>query len=82
MKAKLGFVLGVSVGAGLGVIFARQSGKKTREAIRRTARSAVDEAVSTTATIADRLKSVATQSSDEVIAAIEAGKEAYQAAQT
>ena len=37
MKTKLGFLIRVSLAAGLGIIFARQSGKKTRNAIRRTA---------------------------------------------
>lgn len=36
MKAGIGFLFGVSVGAGLGMMLASQSGKQTRAAIRTT----------------------------------------------
>ena len=80
MKAELRFLADVCVGVGLGIIFARQSGKKTRESIRSATQSALDEAASTTARIANQVKGAAVKGREEFAAAVEAGKKAYQSA--
>jgi gas vesicle protein len=77
MKAELRFLIGVSVGVGLGIVFAHQSGKKTRAAIRRTAQEGLDEAVSAAAKVGSRVKEAAVKAKEQAADALESGKEAY-----
>jgi gas vesicle protein len=77
MKAGIGFLVGVSVGAGLGMIFASQSGKQTRAAIRRTAQESLDAAASGVAKAGSRFMEAAEKGKEKAAEALETGKEAY-----
>jgi gas vesicle protein len=74
---KPGFLAGIGVGVFLGLIFARQSGKDTRDAIRRKAQEGLDDAADLAAKVGDRVREAAAEGKAQVAEAVEAGKEAY-----
>lgn len=78
------FLMGLGIGALIGILFAPQSGEQTRELIAdradegrdyllRKGREVRDQASS----FADRGKEVLAQQRDQLAAAVEAGKQAY-----
>ena len=80
------FLMGLGIGALVGILFAPQAGEKTRELIadkadegrdylRRRGREVRDQA----STFVDRGKEVLGQQREQLAAAIEAGKQAYRA---
>lgn len=80
------FLMGLGIGALIGILFAPQSGEQTRELIAdradegrdyllRKGREVRDQASS----FADRGKEVLAQQRDQLAAAVEAGKQAYRA---
>jgi gas vesicle protein len=79
------FMLGAFVGAATALLLAPRSGEETRKFIAEKARESADyvatrgrEATEKASTFVDRGKSVLQQQRDQLAAAIEAGKQAYQ----
>ena len=80
------FVMGVGIGALIGILFAPQSGEETRELLADRAEEGREyllrkgrEVREQAATFADRGKEVLSQQRDQLAAAIEAGKQVYRA---
>ena len=80
------FVMGVGIGALIGILFAPQSGEETRELLAGRAEESREyllrngrEVREQAATFADRGKEVLAQQRDQLAAAIEAGKQVYRA---
>ena len=80
------FVMGLGIGALIGVLFAPQAGEQTRELIADKAEEGRDyllrksrEVREQAASFADRGKEVLAQQRDQLAAAIEAGKQVYRA---
>ena len=76
-KVMLSFVAGGAIGAGLAILYAPYAGAETRKRIKDGAKDVVD----TTRTRFDegvgRLKTVVTERREDLKAAIEAGKDAF-----
>ena len=80
------FLMGLGIGALIGILFAPQPGEKTRELIADKADEGRDyvlrkgrEVRDQAASFVDRGKEVMGQQRDQLAAAIEAGKQAYRA---
>ena len=79
----VGFLLGAAVGAGLGLLLAPRSGKETREKLH----DWLDERRERSAEILHKIKDAVpektekiVQVKDQIVAAVKAGKQAYQEA--
>lgn len=70
----IAFAVGAAVGAGLALLFAPRSGKETRELLARRAGDLRDKAVDTV----DGAKEMFREKKAEILAAVEAGKQAIQ----
>ena len=68
------FAVGAAVGAGLALLFAPRSGRETRELLARRAGDLRDKAVDTL----DGAKEMIREKKAEILAAVEAGKQAIQ----
>jgi gas vesicle protein len=88
MKTEWALLLGVAIGAGLGLMFAPQSGKDTQEYIGRKAQDGFDQMVSAgkkvTAVAKDAASTAQNQfaqavgaGKDQLAQAVEAGKDVY-----
>jgi gas vesicle protein len=80
----LWFLLGTGVGIAAGMLFAPQSGNETREILmakadegREFVRKRAQEAKEQAAEWAERGKDVLNQQKEQVLSAVEAGKQAY-----
>lgn len=71
------FVVGIGVGAAIGLLFAPQSGEDTREYLAGAAQDKLDEAVSTGQKWAGRAKKNVEDATDYVKDAADAGQRAY-----
>jgi gas vesicle protein len=76
------FLLGLGVGAGLGVLLAPKSGEETRDEIAGTVQDGVDEVIAQGNRISRRAQKTLTDAKEHVRAAAEAGSEAYKEAKT
>ncbi len=74
---KSDFMIGVGVGVGWGLLFARQSGEKTRAEVRKIVREGLDKSASAAATLATRAKEAALKGKERVADAVGAGKQVY-----
>src|SRR3984885_8304661 len=74
------FVVGIGVGAAIGILFAPQSGEDTRDYLVGTAQDRLDEAVSTGQKRANRAKKNVDDATDFVKDAADAGQRAYREA--
>ena len=74
------FVVGVGVGALVGLLFAPVSGKKTRNYIARTAKQGLDNAASTGQRWSRRAQETVDDVKANVVSAVEAGQKAYRTA--
>jgi gas vesicle protein len=74
------FLVGIGVGAAIGILFAPQSGEETRDYLVGTAQDRLDEAVSTGQKWADRAKKNVDDATDFVKDAADAGQRAYREA--
>jgi gas vesicle protein len=74
------FVVGVGIGALVGLLFAPASGKKTRNYITRTAKQGLDDAASTGKRWSRRAQETVDDVKANVAGAVEAGQEAYRTA--
>ena len=73
---KSDFVIGIGVGVGLGLLFAHQSGDKTRADIRKIVKESLDESTAAATKLGNRAKDVAREGKDRVADALEAGNQA------
>lgn len=78
------FLLGLGVGVAVGVLFAPKSGTETRELLKSKAEEGkeflarrTDEWKESASDILDRGKQAVNRQKDQVVAAVEAGKQAY-----
>lgn len=81
------FFLGLGIGVAVGILFAPKAGDETRGLIRDKAGEGKDylrrrssELRDTAAELVDRGKTVVAQQKDQVLAAVDAGKQAYREA--
>lgn len=81
------FIMGLGVGAGLGLLFAPKSGPETREEIRRQAdegreylRERGDHLRERTSEVVDRGREVVESQREQLQSALEAGRRAYREA--
>jgi gas vesicle protein len=74
------FVVGVGIGALVGLLFAPASGKKTRNYITRTAKQGLDDAASTGKRWSRRAQETVDDVKDSVAGVVEAGQKAYRTA--
>jgi gas vesicle protein len=79
------FLVGLGVGAMLGILFAPKSGEETREFLSKKAEEGKDYAQRKARELRERAedliergKDVATRQKDSISAAVDAGREAYQ----
>lgn len=71
------FVIGIGVGAAIGILFAPQAGEDTRDYLLEAAQDKLDEAVSTGQKWANRAKKSVDNVQDYVKDAADAGQRAY-----
>jgi gas vesicle protein len=71
------FVVGVGIGALVGLLFAPASGKKTRSYISRTAKQGLDDVASTGKRWSRRAQETVDDVKDSIVGAVEAGQKAY-----
>jgi gas vesicle protein len=71
------FLVGIGVGAAIGILFAPQSGEDTRDYLVGTAQAKLDEAVSTGQKWVNRAKRNVDDATDYVKDAADAGQRAY-----
>jgi gas vesicle protein len=71
------FVVGIGVGAAIGILFAPQAGEDTRDYLLETAHEKLDEAVSTGQKWANRAKKNVDEATGFVKDAADAGQKAY-----
>ncbi|MFQ5881037.1 MAG: YtxH domain-containing protein [Candidatus Methylomirabilales bacterium] len=74
----LAFLLGGALGACTALLYAPESGRRTRVRIRRLTEDLQERAVNTAEEVRDRVEEALEQGRDAVISAFEAGKEAFQ----
>jgi gas vesicle protein len=74
------FVVGVGIGALVGLLFAPASGKKTRNYITRTAKQGLDDAASTGKRWSRRAQETVDDVKTSVAGVVEAGQKAYRTA--
>jgi gas vesicle protein len=74
------FVVGVGIGALVGLLFAPASGKKTRNYITRTAKQGLDDAASTGKRWSRRAQETVDDVKASVAGVVEAGQKAYRTA--
>jgi len=79
------FLVGLGIGALVGILFAPKSGEETREFLRKKAEEGRDYAQKKARELRERAdefvergKDVVSRQRDQISAAVEAGKEAYQ----
>jgi len=77
VKYELTFLAGLTVGAGLGVIFAARSGKETRKAIREKAQEGAGRVASTAGRVRARAEHAVAKGRERIDDAVEAAKDAY-----
>ena len=71
------FLIGMGVGAGLGVLLAPKSGKETRDGIVGGVKNTVDGVVAQGTDAVRRAQKTLQNAKDQVSAAVEAGSQAY-----
>jgi gas vesicle protein len=71
------FVVGIGVGAAIGILFAPQAGEDTRDYLLETAQEKLDDAVSTGQKWANRAKKNVDEATAYVKDAADAGQKAY-----
>lgn len=76
-KVAVGFLIGLGVGAAAGLLLAPQSGKESQEWITDKAKASVDNLRAAGQRVKETVQSVSSQGRTQVIAAVDAGKEAY-----
>ena len=76
-KAAVGFLIGVGVGAAVGLLFAPQSGKESQEWVAGKAKTGVDNLRTAGQRVKETVQNVSAQGRTQVTAAVEAGKGAY-----
>jgi gas vesicle protein len=76
------FIVGIGVGAAIGILFAPQSGEDTRDYLVGAAQDKLDEAVSTGQKWANRAKKNVDEATDYVKDAADAGQKAYRDAKS
>ena len=76
-KVAVGFLVGLGVGAAAGLLLAPQSGKESQEWIADKAKASADNFKAAGQRVKETVQSVSAQGRTQVIAAVEAGKEAY-----
>ena len=76
-KVAVGFLIGVGVGAAVGLLFAPQSGKESQEWIAEKTKTGVDNLRTTGQRLKETAQNVTAQGRTQVVAAVEAGKGAY-----
>ena len=74
------FVVGVGIGALVGLLFAPASGKKTRNYITRNAKQGLDDAASTGKRWSRRAQETVAEVKANVVGVVEAGQKAYRTA--
>jgi gas vesicle protein len=74
------FVVGLGIGAAVGLLFAPASGKKTRHYITRTAKQGLDDATSAGKRWARRAQETVDDVKADVAGVVEAGQKAYRTA--
>ncbi len=72
-----GFLVGLGIGAVLGVLFAPRSGEDTRDLITGKVRSGLDQARNKGAELVRRAQEALDREKAQISEAIEAGKQAY-----
>ena len=76
-KVAVGFLIGVGVGAAVGLLMAPQSGKESQEWIAGKAKTSVDNLRDVGQRVKETVQNVSAQGRTQVTAAVEAGKGAY-----
>jgi len=76
-KVALGFLIGAGVGAVAGLLLAPQSGKESQEWLAEQAKAGVKNLKTAGQFVKDNVQSVSAQGRTQVVAAVDAGKEAY-----
>jgi gas vesicle protein len=71
------FVAGLAAGVGLGVLFARQSGKETQRFLQRKGRESFDELASATTKAGDQVRNAISTGTAQVLEGVGAAQEAY-----
>jgi gas vesicle protein len=74
------FVIGLGVGAIVGMLWAPKSGEETRALLREKAQDGIDEAVAQGKKVARRAQRVTDSAKDSVNEAVDAGQSAYREA--
>ncbi|HXC47260.1 MAG TPA: YtxH domain-containing protein [Candidatus Sulfotelmatobacter sp.] len=74
------FVVGIGIGALVGLLFAPASGKKTRSYITRTAKQGLDDVASTGKRWSRRAQETVDEVKDNIVGVVEAGQKAYRTA--
>jgi len=74
----LAFLLGGALGACCALLYAPESGKRTRVRIRRLTDDLQERAVHTAEEVRDRIEEAIEQGKEAVLSAFEAGREAFQ----
>jgi gas vesicle protein len=76
------FLIGVGVGAGLGVLFAPKSGEEIRDVIAGSVKDGVDAALAQANTLGRRAQKTLEDAKEQVKEAAAAGSQAYSRAKT
>jgi hypothetical protein len=71
------FMAGVATGLGLGLLFAQQSGRDTREFLQRKGQQGLDEFASATRKASTQVKDAVSAGADRASAAVGAAQAAY-----
>lgn len=71
------FIAGTSTGAVLGLLFARQSGKKTRRLLERKGREGLEEIASASQRVSSEVKDRVAAAKEQVSGAIGAAQDTY-----
>jgi gas vesicle protein len=71
------FVAGVATGVGLGLLFAQQSGKDTRDFLQRKGQESLEEFASATRRASAQVRNAVSAGTERASQAVEAAGEAY-----
>ncbi len=80
MKITWGFLTGLTIGVGLGMAFAPQSGEDVRKFVGQKTQEGLDQVAGSTKEAYGRVKDAAAKSKDRVAGALDAGREGLSSA--